>query len=1467
MSVLAVALLGLLVWALWWWIFLPRVHLFVLPIVHYDVLAVPPIPFSSENVAELAAPPPEGLEVNSRNVLVGLETTEGIETLSGRVQGVVTRPRDTLIVYVSAHGVSDDGTAYLLCSDYLRKAESGRHRLGDLLRQVSDCPAALKLLILDAGWLAGDPRLGMAVNEFPRLLQSEVEKLDDDALWVLAANRPLEIAHASYPMKRSVFGYFVAKALQGAADRDGDRVVDLDELFDFVRGGVAGWVREETGGRQTQTPQLLRGGAGPSEPPAGLALLPVAKRPKRAETQAEAPEEEGGQDGARPEDESNKSDDSAKPSETPDKPTKPPHPAGSQNDSHIRVRQLLNQAWTLRDQMQQREDTGSWTPIDYAPHLWREFQELLLGYELRYRSGGAFDADELAADLEANVLPLKHLIDGSPLPPSTNPSAVVARLADARGRFLAGPVKTSFDQAAAEAGAIGEAVRLRNDLLFRAPYYVRWHARASLEARRTLPSYRPVSDLLTEHLPKLTELLETTEEMLASGASADSSLPARAKEIQVATRRLEEIRRSIEIDGLDREAGELLAELAREPNKKGSSQRIEDLLQTPLLSAELRKPLLDALEQLEPPPLESLAAAGSASEPPPPASWQWERLLERTRLDVQMLRPIVPSMAATLDENLTGAGRSSPPRDAQAEEELWRTYRGIGEQLGTFYEGLPARIAEGLASADASAVRVSERLLRAVDARDAARVSEAALSIAVRPLPQVTMPEEMLALSGPDRLELSLDGWVSLDVEVRVRGAAAADTSLTLQYDTGLVTIEGLGGTPSAGSDRPAPITLQRDQTRQLRYQVRPAVEVSTEVTTPLTLRIKTARRTAIHTIQLTIPAPDVVDLVVAGAGLTTDDRIDDPGWLWLRPFPNRLTSYRFELVNRSGRPKRVSVMLLAVPAPATGQPLARESLVDPLGNYRPGVTVLAGPLEVDLPADAEAVPIPFPKPKPPEPPAEGAEPKPAAESPDEVTRPAITHGLACVIRQAEQKQWTRWVRFSPLLPKDYLDCQVSYNLLERRITIRLRARDMDDDGTPDLDVLPPMGPDNPIPVVWETAGVLDPNTEMNDRADLAPPGHEASLFAVVESAPGKTVPVRLTIDGCPRALMYQVKCDRNWEKIGRERSVSHIRITSPKSGDAFRAPLDWLPVEFQVDAPEDAFQQPGDAVEVGIDANGDRLLRGEESKQFLADRQVEVLLEEVGPGGLVKVAAKVSDFTIRLSPGGLRNKPVDLIAHLLLAAAGPGGNRVAAEDSVGVILDGAAPEVRIQVPGQPTPQGAELPVSAETDDLSGVEKMEFGFDLDGSSDLEESEKPKVLQQAGGAEKWSTRLPTKELEPGRYRLMARATDRVGYTGKRIQEVTIAPPAGDAKPAPSKTSTIQGRVVLGDRPVPRVTVRLEGTGLSAVSDADGRFTLEDVPHGNYTLRAKGIALNRFREGSAKVVLPAATEPAVVQIELQ
>ncbi|MHC4407054.1 MAG: hypothetical protein ACYTG0_46165, partial [Planctomycetota bacterium] len=180
---------------------------------------------------------------------------------------------------------------------------------------------------------------------------------------------------------------------------------------------------------------------------------------------------------------------------------------------------------------------------------------------------------------------------------------------------------------------------------------------------------------------------------------------------------------------------------------------------------------------------------------------------------------------------------------------------------------------------------------------------------------------------------------------------------------------------------------------------------------------------------------------------------------------------------------------------------------------------------------------------------------------------------------------------------------------------------------------------------------------------------------------------------------------------------------------------------------------------------------------------------------------------------------------------------------------------------------GTPLVVSADVSDDSKIEKVEFGFDLDGSFDLEESEKPKVVRPPTGPP-WRAELPTKDLDPGPRRVICRATDGVKLTTKVWEDVRISEdPAMTAKPKP-ETGTIEGVVTLGGDPVDKVLdVLMEDLGLVEKTDGKGKFRFEKVPFGPHKLVVEGTVKNYRREGEANVVLSPAQEPAKVEIRLK
>ena len=449
-------------------------------------------------------------------------------------------------------------------------------------------------------------------------------------------------------------------------------------------------------------------------------------------------------------------------------------------------------------------------------------------------------------------------------------------------------------------------------------------------------------------------------------------------------------------------------------------------------------------------------------------------------------------------------------------------------------------------------------------------------------------------------------------------------------------------------------------------------------------------------------------------------------------------------------------------------------------------------------------------------------------------------------------------------MPRDYLQPVVRYDAAHGRISIGVAA---DEKWNP-----PPLTPETPLSILWANAGESTAVGDVFDRASLAAPGQTAALSADVPSAPDKKIRVQLTVDDDPRAFVYRVPCDNNDSKpIDPQSDRVEIHIAAPPDEHPYRVPLkEPISLELQVDAPEDAFLNEADSVQVMIVADGnDRELCPEEHRWFYSDRQAKVFLNELSPSGEWKIGTKVGDFKVPLGAGGLSNTRARIMAQIGVNNPNLPEQRILLPAAVHILLQGDPPalqEIGID-PEKPIPRGQ--PVNAFVivkKSLSAIKELQIGIDRDGSGVLEEGDKPAKLHQSDENGKWQAKLPTEDLEPGRYTLIAKATDILGFEAKPITKtITIERPAPPPKAA--TMSTIAGRVVDQDgHPLARIRITLQGTNFSEPSDAGGNFTFKDVPHGKYKLEARGIVIGSERSAVQEVVLPGASEPVKVEIRM-
>jgi hypothetical protein len=364
-------------------------------------------------------------------------------------------------------------------------------------------------------------------------------------------------------------------------------------------------------------------------------------------------------------------------------------------------------------------------------------------------------------------------------------------------------------------------------------------------------------------------------------------------------------------------------------------------------------------------------------------------------------------------------------------------------------------------------------------------------------------------------------------------------------------------------------------------------------------------------------------------------------------------------------------------------------------------------------------------------------------------------------------------------------------------------------------------------------------------------------------------------VDGYPRAFVYSVPCDRTRDEVPANRDLREIRIRAPKEGDAFASPLAndaSLPVEFQVDAPYDAFRQPDEMVEAWLEVKGDPALAARTRQSFAGDRQWVVRWEGLAAQGVVKIDGAAHDFRVPLQTFRLSETKADVRVRLAL----PGHGMKAKDAKVTVVLDGEPPKiVRYVPPPGPVAKGADIPVSLELSDLSGIDRVLFGFVKNEAALLDEKEKLAEIPSAVLAEKRELEfaVPTKEAKPElipgqKYLLAVRVWDRVGHSSQEVKPITIektAPP-----PPPPTMGTIEGQVLRRGNLYDNwtsFTVKLlkDGRQIDQVKGREnGRFEFKDVPPGSYTIEAEGFALDPLK-GSSRVQVTGG--PSSVRIDAQ
>ena len=755
-----------------------------------------------------------------------------------------------------------------------------------------------------------------------------------------------------------------------------------------------------------------------------------------------------------------------------------------------------------------------------------------------------------------------------------------------------------------------------------------------------------------------------------------------------------------------------------------------------------------------------------------------------------------------------------------------------------------------------------------------------------------------LQLTGPTTVSLATQPEQVADVAVRRTGAEAAPVWLMLDYDPAMLDVqlpskpviysqpvlqsEPRAAGPAADEELPlrpdrfglaASILLHSGDSEPFRLKIR--AKPGARQSTRLIVKAISADAYLRHEIEVMLPPPETLEFTVEG---TPGSWTPSVAHVQLNPFPNRKTNYRLGLVNRGLTDRLVDVQLLA----AEHAPVA----LPPATALAPGdaATVLSrfGATPADYGARkncrcrpaGRSVALPFPPPpktpgeKKPEEPATPAggeaaagENKAAPAAP--VALPPLklplAHGLVAVINDRQTHLTTvRWLDIAPQRPRRYVHPHVAYDFDAGRLRIRVQAQDKS--------LLPP----GTVHVHAELIPAPPAGTQTRLDGDLTAPAFEANLYADVVPDPGKTLTVRIAVDGYPRAFVYRVPLGMESPDVPESLDLREVRFLLPLSGAAYKAPIESLPADFEVDSPLGAFENPDDVLEIGIDVNRQRDLRGDRTVRLKTDRQVEIGVDRLAPEGLLTLEARVGDFhQFPVPVPGLRNARVELLGRIFA------GGKSGWSKPVEIVLDGSPPQIeRVELKPPVVvigPKDEEVSVWATDNELSGISKIETAFDPLGTGHFG-GQAPAIVMEHNPAGFWTAKLPTKTLKPGDITLLIRATDQVGnesdFTKVKCHVVTL----DESKlGATGETARLMGTVFFGPDPMPGVSLALAGDPKVKIdpvtSDEHGNFTFLTVPLGKYKLTASGLIHNKKRKTDQEVTVEAGANPKPVKITLK
>jgi len=191
--------------------------------------------FQEEQVLLLADGQPAHLRPTLRNVL------RVLNSLKKEAKGA-----DTVLLFFTGHGLSTREESYLMPSDAPPEEEL-LTRFGIQVAELREVLDAIQpqvgVIILDACRV--EPLKAKSLGgEMDAAFERAIAALEGEGRAIFSACKLGQKSYESEEFQHGVFSHYLTEALRGPGDRDGDGLIELEEVKQYVTDQVQRWARE-----------------------------------------------------------------------------------------------------------------------------------------------------------------------------------------------------------------------------------------------------------------------------------------------------------------------------------------------------------------------------------------------------------------------------------------------------------------------------------------------------------------------------------------------------------------------------------------------------------------------------------------------------------------------------------------------------------------------------------------------------------------------------------------------------------------------------------------------------------------------------------------------------------------------------------------------------------------------------------------------------------------------------------------------------------------------------------------------------------------------------------------------------------------------------------------------------------------------------------------------------------------------